>query len=463
MEAWTNERAEQIIDRHKQFYASGQTRGVSFRLQQLKKLQEAIKRYEQQLMTALYQDLRKSEFESYATEIGLVLGSIRHMMKHLKRWMRPLRVKSPIHVFPSRSYIRKEAYGTVLIIGPFNYPVQLVLEPLIGAIAAGNCAVIKPSESCPNVSAVIRQMIGDIFEESYIEVIEGEKEATTYLINAPFDYIFFTGSVAVGKIVMEAAAKNLVPVTLELGGKSPVIVDQTANLDIAAKRIIWGKLLNAGQTCIAPDYLLVHEDIKAALMLRMKEAIDSFYGYDASKSNDYGRIVNKRQFSRLQSILEQDRAKISAGGASKIDDLFIEPTLIDNVSWEDASMSEEIFGPILPIMSYKELNHAIQMINNRPKPLALYIFTENKAAEKEVLERVSFGGGCVNDTLSHVASVHLPFGGVGSSGIGAYHGKSSFDVFSHQKSIVKRSTKLDLGFAYPPYTADMKWLKKWMK
>lgn len=463
MEDWTNERVDRIIAEHKQFFDEGRTLDIAFRLEQLKKLQEVIRRDEKKIMSALYQDLRKSEFEVYATEIGLVHGSIRHMMKHLKRWMKPRRVKSPIHVFPSKSYIRKEPYGTALIIGPFNYPFQLLIEPLIGAIAAGNCAVLKPSESTPHISAVIRDMIKDTFPESYIRVVEGATEATSLLIHAPFNYIFFTGSVAVGKIVMEAAAKNLVPVTLELGGKSPVIVDRTANLDVAAKRIIWGKLLNIGQTCIAPDYMYVHEEVKAALISKMKEVIISFYGSDARLSNDYGRIVNERQFDRLASLLEQDKEKIIFGGASKKDDLYIEPTLLDEITWDDATMSEELFGPILPIMAYSDLNQVIRLINARPKPLALYLFAENKAVEKHVLDHVSFGGGCVNDTIAHVASVHLPFGGVGNSGMGAYHGKMSFDLFSHQKSIVKRSTKVDTGLAYPPYKMDIKWLKKIMK
>ncbi|PGZ51135.1 aldehyde dehydrogenase [Bacillus anthracis] len=386
------------------------------------------------------------------------------MTKNLKKWMKPEKKKTPIHLFPAKSYIVKEPYGTVLIIGPFNYPFQALIEPLIGAIIAGNCVVLKPSENTPNVAAVIRHMINETFDEKYIRVIEGDKEITSLLINAPFDYIFFTGSVQVGKIVMEAAAKNLVPVTLELGGKSPVIVDKTANLDLAAKRIVWGEFLNTGQTCIAPDYVLVESQIKDELISKMKEVILSFYGENPLMSKDYGRIVNEREFNRLISIIEQDKSNIVFGGNYKKEELFITPTLMQAKSWDDAVMLNEIFGPILPIMEYNGINNAIQMINNRPKPLALYLFTEDKKTEKEVLNRISFGGGCVNYTLLHAANHHLPFGGVGNSGMGSYHGEHSFDLFSHHKSIVKKSKKLDFGFLlFPPYNDKIKLVKKILK
>lgn len=452
-----------FLDEHKRFFFSGQTKEGQFRLEQLDKLKKAIQRYDKEIVDALYKDLRKSEFEAYATEIGFTLESIRYVMKNLKKWMKPDKVKTPLHQFPSKSYIMKEPYGTVLIIGPFNYPFQLLIEPLIGAIAAGNCVVLKPSESTPHVTAVVKKIVNEIFEEHYVRVIEGEKETTSLLINTQFDYIFFTGSVPVGKIVMEAAGKNLVPVTLELGGKSPVVIDQTANLDLAAKRIIWGKLVNSGQTCIAPDYVLVHKDIKEALISKMKDSIIEFYGKDVSKSEDYGRIVNERQFDRLAKIIEKDQEKVLVGGRSNREDLFIEPTLLIDVSWNDASMEDEIFGPILPIMEYSHLDETVQIINSRPKPLALYLFTENKMVEKEMLSRVSFGGGCINDTLSHAVSSHLPFGGVGSSGIGAYHGKRSFDVFSHEKGILKKSTKFELGLAFPPYGDRIKLVRKLLK
>ncbi|SFA81422.1 MULTISPECIES: aldehyde dehydrogenase [unclassified Bacillus (in: firmicutes)] len=454
---------KKILQEHKQFFHNGHTKTLEFRLEQLQKLKDAIIRYEKEIITALNKDLRKSEFEAYGTEIGFTLDSLRYMLKNLKHWMKPEKVKTPLHQFPAKSYIMKEPYGTVLIIGPFNYPFQLIIEPLIGAIAAGNCVVLKPSESTPHVSALIKKMMRETFDEHYVRVMEGEKETTSLLIHAPFDYIFFTGSVPVGKIVMEAAAKNLVPITLELGGKSPVIVDETANLEIAAKRIMWGKMINAGQTCIAPDYVIAHAKIKDALIDKMKEAVTSFYGTDASKSEDYGRIVNERQFDRLAEIIEKDRRKVVFGGNVLREDLYIQPTIFDKITWDDASMMNENFGPILPVLEFNHLEEAINMINDRPKPLALYIFTENKRVEDEVLSKVSFGGGCVNDTLSHVASAHLPFGGVGNSGIGAYHGKHSFEVFSHSKSILKKSTKFELGIVFPPYKDKIKLAKKLLK
>lgn len=454
---------EQMLEEHRQLFLGGGTRALSFRLGQLRKLRDAIIDREQIIMNALQEDLGKSSFEAYATEIGFVLGSIRHAMKHLGQWMKPQKLPTPLHLQPGKSRLISEPYGTVLIIGPFNYPFQLVLEPLVGAIAAGNCAVLKPSEAAPAVAAVIRRLIEETFEEAYVRVVEGDKELTAALVGAPFDYIFFTGSVQTGRSVMEAAARNLVPVTLELGGKSPVIVDASANLELAAKRIIWGKLVNAGQTCIAPDYLLVHASVKEALVTRMKEAIRSFYGPDASQSPDYGRVVNTRHFDRLAAILEEDRAKIVYGGRSSREARFIEPTLLDGAAWTDASMAEEIFGPILPILAYENLNDAIRLIQERPKPLALYLFTEDKEAERQVLTRVSFGGGCVNDTLSHIASPHLPFGGVGHAGIGAYHGRHSFELFSHRKGILKKSTRLETGLAFPPYGDKLRWVRKLLK
>ncbi len=351
----------------------------------------------------------------------------------------------------------------MLIVGPFNYPFQSLIEPLIGAIAAGNCVVLKPSENAPNVSSVMNKIISETFDKQYIRVIEGDREITSLLIHAPFDHIFFNGSIQVKKIAMEAAAKNLVPVPLELGGKGPAIVDETANLDIAAKRIIWGKFINAGQSCIAPDYVIVHKSIKIKLISKMKEIITSFYGSDVSKSNDDGRIINERQFDRLISILEQDQNYIIFGGNSSRSHLYIEPTLLEVKSGDAAAMKEEIFGPILPIMEYNALDEVIHTINNHPKPLALYVFTENKNVEKQVLGRTSFGGGCVNDTMSHMANLHLPFGRVGTAGFGAYHGKHSFDTFTHRKSILKKCSRIDLRIVFPPYRDKIKISRKIFK
>ncbi|MFC7370965.1 aldehyde dehydrogenase [Fictibacillus iocasae] len=452
-----------LLAAHKQYFSTGKTRDVAFRLQQLNKLKNSIRRYEKDILDALYKDLRKSEFEAYGSEIGFTLDSIKYMMKHLKKWSKPKKVKTPIHQFPSKSYILREPYGTVLIVGPFNYPFQLLIEPMIGAIAAGNNVILKPSESTPAITNVIKRLIKDTFEENYVTVVEGEKETTSLLIHAPFDYIFFTGSVPVGKIVMEAAAKNLVPITLELGGKSPAIVDKTANLDIAAKRIAWGKFLNAGQTCIAPDYILAHSSIKDDLIQKLKDTVEAFYGSDSSKSGDYGRIVNERQFDRLAALLQEDSEKITVGGNTDRDDLYIEPTILHHIDWNDAVMKDEIFGPILPIIEYDGLDDVMKNIQNSPKPLALYVFTEDQEVEEKLLHFVSFGGGCVNDTLSHIVSPHMPFGGVGSSGVGAYHGKYSFDVFTHQKSILKKSAKFESGLVFPPYGDKIKWLRKLLK
>lgn len=454
---------DRIVQEHRRFFHSGTTRSVTFRLEQLGRLKDAIVRNEKLLFDALHKDLRKSEMEAYATEIGLVLDSIRYTMNNLKRWAKPQKVKTPLFLMPSTSRILSEPYGTVLIISPYNYPVYLCIEPMIGAIAAGNCVVLKPSEMTPNVSAALRRIVTETFDESYVRIVEGEREVTSALLAASFDYIFFTGSVPVGKIVMEAAAKQLIPVTLELGGKSPVIVDSSANLNVAAKRIVWGKLLNAGQTCIAPDYVLVHEDVKDTLIIKMKETIAAFYGANPGLSPDFGRIVNERHFHRLAAIIDQDRANVVAGGRVDKADLYIEPTLLAAKSWDDAAMSEEIFGPILPILPFRQLEEAITQIIDRPKPLSLYLFTESKAVEREVLERVSFGGGCVNDTVMHVSSAYMPFGGIGHSGIGGYHGKYSFDLFSHKKSILKKSTRISIELPYPPYKDKMKWLRKLLK
>jgi len=455
--------AKNMLNEHKKYFNTGETRNIDYRISALKKLKNSLKKYEKEIINALYRDLGKSEFEAYGTEIGFVLDSIGNFIKNSRKWAKTRRVKTPLHQFSSKGYIMYEPHGTVLIIGPFNYPFQLLIEPLVGAIASGNCAILKPSESTPIVSRLVKKIIEETFEEKYIRVIEGEKETTLTLINLTFDYIFFTGSVPVGRIVMKAAAENLVPVTLELGGKSPVIVDKTANLEVAAKRILWGKLINAGQTCIAPDYILVHKDVIKSFIEKLKSRVVSFYGEDASKSIDYGRIVNSRQFERLDAIIQKDKNKIIYGGYSNPDTLYIEPTIIDKVNWQDAVMQDEIFGPIMPILEYEDLEEVIEMINDRPKPLSLYVFTEDKNVEVAVLSRISFGGGCVNDTISHVASSNMPFGGVGNSGMGAYHGKDSFETFSHRKSILKKSTFIDIKLIFPPYGNRAKLIRKILK
>ncbi|WP_100331077.1 aldehyde dehydrogenase [Bacillus xiapuensis] len=463
MNEW-EERADRIVKKQKQFFQTGVTKDLSFRTRALQSLREAIQRYEQPLLQALYHDLRKSEFEAYGTEIGYTLDSVKHAIQNLKKWAAPTKVPTPAYHLPAKSWIQSEPYGAVLIVGPFNYPFQLVIEPLIGAIAAGNCAVIKPSEATPHVSALLAKMMKETFEPEFVQVVEGEKEITSALLHAPFDYIFFTGSAKVGRIVMEAASKHLVPVTLELGGKSPAIIDRTANLEAAAKRIAWGKFVNAGQTCVAPDYLLVHHNVKKEFLHKLQQVLFDFYGAAPQKSPDYSRIVNESHFDRLAEMIERNRSKVIFGGEMDREDLFISPTMIDEASWDDACMQEEIFGPVLPVLSYHELNEAIAQVNRyHPKPLALYIFTELEAVEERVLQSIAFGGGCVNDTLSHVANPYLPFGGIGPSGMNSYHGKYSFDAFSHKKSVLKKSTKWNPSFIFPPYKEKVKWLRKLMK
>lgn len=462
MEILNNEKVLSMLSEHREYFETGETRSIDFRIAQLEKLKNAIQINEKSIVEALYKDLHKSEFESYATEIGFLYDSIGNFIKNIRKWAKVKRVRTSIVHFKSKSYIYPEPFGTVLIVGPFNYPFQLIFEPLVGAIAAGNCAVVKTSEYTPNVAAVVEKIIVDNFNEKYIRVVGGGRDNNTALINAPFDYIFFTGSIGVGKIVMEAAAKNLVPVTLELGGKSPCIVDKDANIDIAAKRIAWGKFMNVGQTCVAPDYILVHRAVKKQLIDKLIEKTKDFYGENPKDSADYGRIINDRQMKRLIDLIDKD--KVILGGDFDVEEKYIAPTILDNVTFQDKVMEDEIFGPILPIIEYEDINEAIKKINSRPKPLALYLFTENNIIEKKVIENVSYGGGCVNDTITHLANPLLPFGGVGYSGMGSYHGQKSFETFSHMKSVLKKSTKVNIGLVFPPYNKKkIKLLKKAMK
>lgn len=454
---------EQKFYDSKAFFNTQQTKDISFRKEQLKKLSNAIKSYESDILEALYTDLGKNKVEAYATEIGITLKSIKNARKELKNWTKTKNVDTPLYLFPTKSYIKKEPYGTVLIIAPFNYPFQLVFEPLIGAIAAGNTAIIKPSELTPNVARVIKRLINETFDANYIEVIEGGIEETQTLIHLPFDYVFFTGSENVGKIVYQAASENLVPVTLEMGGKSPVIVDETANIKVASERICFGKFTNAGQTCVAPDYILVHESVKDDLITALSKTLREFYGQNIQQSPDYGRIVNLKHYHRLTSLLNSAQMNIVFGGHSDEDERYIEPTLLDHVTSDSAIMQEEIFGPILPILTYQSLDEAIAFIHQRPKPLSLYLFSENENATQRVINELSFGGGAINDTLMHLANPKLPFGGVGASGMGRYHGKYSFDTFTHEKSYIFKSTRLESGVHLPPYKGKFKYIKAFFK
>lgn len=454
---------EQKFYDSKAFFNTQQTKDISFRKEQLKKLSKAIKSYESDILEALYTDLGKNKVEAYATEIGITLKSIKNARKELKNWTKTKNVDTPLYLFPTKSYIKKEPYGTVLIIAPFNYPFQLVFEPLIGAIAAGNTAIIKPSELTPNVARVIKRLINETFDANYIEVIEGGIEETQTLIHLPFDYVFFTGSENVGKIVYQAASENLVPVTLEMGGKSPVIVDETANIKVASERICFGKFTNAGQTCVAPDYILVHESVKDDLITALSKTLREFYGQNIQQSPDYGRIVNLKHYHRLTSLLNSAQMNIVFGGHSDEDERYIEPTLLDHVTNDSAIMQEEIFGPILPILTYQSLDEAIAFIHQRPKPLSLYLFSEDENATQRVINDLSFGGGAINDTLMHLANPKLPFGGVGASGMGRYHGKYSFDTFIHEKSYIFKSTRLESGVHLPPYKGKFKYIKAFFK
>lgn len=459
---FTEEVIHAMIEAQKGFYFAGETRSTEFRKEMLMKLYAEIEKREQDILKALHKDLGKSAFESYTTEIGFVLSSIAYMVKHVDEWMKPEKVKTPLHLQPAKSFITREPYGSVLVIGPFNYPFQLVMEPLIGALVAGNCAIVKPSEFAVETSAIIKRIIEAVFPANYVSVVEGEREETSLLIHAPFDYIFFTGSVGVGKVVMKAAAERLTPITLELGGKSPAIVDQTANLQHAAERIVWGKFLNAGQTCVAPDYLVVHASVKDSLIREMLAVLKRFYGRNVEESEDYGRLIHHRHFDRLQEMLVQEASKIIVGGQSNRATLYMEPTLIA-ANWDSSLMEDEIFGPILPILVYENLDEVLHQIRQNPKPLAAYFFTENDRAEAYFIENLPFGGGCINDTVTHVGNIHLPFGGVGNSGMNAYHGKASFDLFTHAKSVMKRSTKIPMKVVLPPYGNKLKVIKNLLK
>lgn len=454
---------QDIFNKQKNYFYSDKTKDINFRINTLKKLKFIIKENEEEIMDALYNDLKKSNFESYVSEIGIIYDEINLHIKNLKTWAKKEKRKTPFVHFPAKSYIYKEPYGVSLIIGPFNYPFQLIMAPLIGAISAGNCVILKPSENSPKTALLLEKLINTNFKESYISVVDplGGKETVSYLLDLKFDYIFFTGSVRVGKIIMEKASKNLIPVTLELGGKSPCIVDNTANIDLTAKRIVWGKFLNAGQTCVAPDYILVHTKIKDKLLKSLKKEIINQFGNDIKSSPDFPRLVNKNSLNRIKEYLGD--GEIYFGGSFDDEDLYIEPTILVNIKENSKVMEDEIFGPILPIIEYSNLNEAINFIRSKDKPLALYYFSEDKSSIEKILSKVSSGGATINDTIIHVASSHIPFGGVGPSGMGQYHGKSSFDTFSHRKSIVKRETFFELPLRFAPYNNKLSKIKKLMK
>ncbi|HWQ77947.1 MAG TPA: aldehyde dehydrogenase [Anaerovoracaceae bacterium] len=437
-----------LIARQREYFESGATRSLSFRMEALRKLQKALRDNENLINKAMKADLNKSHFEAYMTETGMVLDEIRFHLKHLPRWVRTKSVMTPMTQFHAKSFVVPEPYGVALIMSPWNYPLQLCLVPLVGAISGGNCAVVKPSAYAPATSGALAKILGDIFLPEYVAVVEGGREQNNALLEEVFDYIFFTGSVEVGRTVMAAAAKHLTPVTLELGGKSPVIVDETANLKLAAKRIAFGKVLNAGQTCVEPDYLLIHETVKEKFLEEYEKALREFFpGGDMS---DMPVIISEKHFQRVTRLLKDEKAAI--GGGFDESRRFIEPSVLTEIAPDSPIMQEEIFGPILPLMTYTSLDDCIKFIRSRPRPLALYLFTESRAVEKKILDTCSFGGGCINDTIIHLANPRMGFGGVGHSGMGSYHGKLSFDTFTHYRSMVRKSTWIDLPVRYHPYS-----------
>ncbi len=451
------------IQNVRDFFQTQSTKDIKFRKKYLKALKKSIKKHEPDILDALKSDLGKNKVEAYATEVGFVMKELSYIIKELKNWAKTKSVTTPMMQFPAKSFIKYEPYGTVLIIGPFNYPFQLVMSPLIGALAAGNCAVVKPSEMTPQTSMVVQEILEEVFPEDYVKVIQGEKEVTSQLLDERFDYIFFTGSTKVGQIVYEKASKHLTPVTLELGGKSPVIIDDTSNLKVAAERIAFGKFMNAGQTCVAPDYILIDNEIKVKFVEALQATIQEFYGAQIEQSEDFGRIVNDNHFNRLVNIIEDSRQQVIYGGESNADELFVASTIILDPKLSDSVMQQEIFGPILPIIGYDTFNEVYDIVEQYEKPLALYLFTEDSDQITAVFNRLSFGGGCVNDTILHLANPNLPFGGVGHSGIGSYHGKYSFELFSHEKSYITKSTKLESGLLFPPYKGKFKYVKQLFK
>ena len=444
---------ETIVEKQRAFFATGATHSVSARILLLKKLYETIKLYENEILDALHADLGKSHTEGYMTEIGIVLKELSHTIKHLPKWSRPKRCGTWMAHWPASSFIISEPYGVTLVMSPWNYPFQLCMVPMIAAVSAGNCCVVKPSAYAPATSAVVKKVIESVCPAEWVAVVEGGRAENTALLDTRFDYIFFTGGTKVGREVMTKAAQHLTPVTLELGGKSPVVIDDSADLKLAAKRIAFGKLVNCGQTCVAPDYVLIDQRVEEQFAHYLVEAIEELYGSDPISSPDYGCIINEKHYNRLIDLI--DIRKTHYGAVTDPANLKLAPTILRGVTAEDAVMQEEIFGPILPIIPVENMVEAEDFILAREKPLALYLFTKRKLVEERFLQYVSFGGGCVNDTIMHLASSDLPFGGVGYSGMGSYHGVKGFETFSHQKSVLKKACWMDLPLRYPPYKSKL--------
>lgn len=452
---------QEVLKKQREFFSEGVTKDLAFRKRALLALRRALNKYEEEIYEALESDLGKSPFETYETELGMVYSEISYMLKNMKCLARPKHFLTPLANFPGKSALYSEPYGVVLIMSPWNYPLQLTLLPLVGALAAGNCAVVKPSAYSPATSALIKKILTETYSESYVYTVTGGRVENQNLLNEKFDYIFFTGGKVVGRKVMEAASKNLTPVTLELGGKSPVIVDETADVVLAARRIVWGKLLNSGQTCVAPDYVYVHKSIKEDFLKAVVRNIEALYSEVPLASKDYTKIINEKHFNRLCSLIEDE--DFYYHGGINTEGCQIGPMVLNNVTWDSKVMQEEIFGPIMPVMEFDDLREVRKEISKRPKPLALYLFTKSKKNEKYILKHISFGGGCINDTIMHLANTHMPFGGVGESGTGSYHGKYSFETFSHRKTILSKSNLIDVPLRYAPYGKWMRIVKKVLK
>lgn len=446
----TTEEIHKLVNRQHEYFATGATLPVDYRIDALCRLKASILKHESEIAEALRQDLGKSNSESYMCEIGMVLSELSFLIRHVRSYAREKRVATPLAQYVSRSYVKPSPRGVTLIMSPWNYPLMLTLDPLADAIAAGNTAVVKPSAYSPNTSAILETILSECFSRNYIAVITGGRAENSCLLSESFDYIFFTGSQTVGKEVMRHAAENLTPVTLELGGKSPVIVDQSAKLNIAARRIVFGKYLNCGQTCVAPDYVYCDAGIRDALVKACIQEIKRQFGVRPLENQHYGHIINRKHFDRICGLIKPE--KLVYGGQANPEQLRIAPTILTDVTWDDAVMQEEIFGPILPILTFSQLDEALEQINAHPHPLAFYLFSENKKTIQHVTESCAFGGGCINDTIIHLATTNMGFGGTGASGMGAYHGKTGFDTFSHYKSIVDKKTWLDLPMRYQPYT-----------
>ena len=455
------ERIHEIVEKQRAFFNTGKTLDVSYRMAALKKLKKAVNKHEDRLAAALKADLGKSFTESYMCEIGITYSEITYMRRWARWFARDKYVLTPLAQFHATSFVKPMPHGVTLIMSPWNYPVLLTLEPLVDALAAGNTAIVKPSAYSPYTSDVLKELIEETFDPEYVAVVTGGREENTYLLDEKFDHVFFTGSKEVGRTVMAKASKHLCPVTLELGGKSPCIVGKTADIPLAAKRIVFGKLLNCGQTCVAPDYVLCHPEVKQELIEGLIAEIKTQYGENYLENEDYGKIVTKKHFDRINRLI--DAGKTVSGGGSNEATLQIEPTIMDGVTWNDPVMQEEIFGPVLPILEYKNRKDVIDTINSRPRPLALYVFTDEKEFAKEITTRCAFGGGCINDTIIHLATSNMGFGGNGESGMGAYHGKVGFDEFSSRKSIVDKKTWLDLPMRYQPYNPVKKLLKMFLR